>query len=90
MRGRGSGKDSVRFGEERGRWGSDRAWRHTGARALGGGGGLLEEGEGEGAGVGRADREAEAQEEWGWGSGLAEGQGSGGWAKNMSWAQFKK
>jgi hypothetical protein len=45
--------------------GSGRAWWHTGARALGGGSGLLEEGEGEGAGVGWAGREAEAQLEWG-------------------------
>jgi hypothetical protein len=51
---------SGRRGGERG---SGRAWRHTGARALGGGGGLLEEGEGEGAGVGHAGWEAEAQEE---------------------------
>jgi hypothetical protein len=65
MRGRGSGKDGVRFGEERGGWGSGRAWWHIGAQAPGGGGGMLEEGEGEGAGVGRAAREAEAQEYWG-------------------------
>jgi hypothetical protein len=26
----------------------------------------------------------------GGGSGLTESQGSGGWAKNLSWAQFKK
>jgi hypothetical protein len=47
--------------------GSGRAWWHAGARALGGGEGLLEEGEGEGAGVGRAGREVEAEDEWGWG-----------------------
>jgi hypothetical protein len=40
-------------------------------------------------GLGRADWEAKAQEEWGE-SGLVEGQGLGGWAKNLSWAQFKK
>jgi hypothetical protein len=39
-------------------------------------------------GLGRP--KAKAQEGLGGGSGLTESQGSGGWAKNLSWAQFKK
>jgi hypothetical protein len=63
MRGSGSGKGGVRFGEERGWTGRRPSVAARRCVGRGGGGGLLEEGEGEGAGVGRAGWEAEAQEE---------------------------
>jgi hypothetical protein len=77
--------------------GGGRAWRPAGARARGGGGGLLEEGEGKGAEVGRADREADAQEEWGWlghSGGLGEKVGRADLAarlkqRNKSFPNFK-
>jgi hypothetical protein len=62
--------------------GNGRAWRHAGARPLGGGGGLLEEGEGLGAGVGRAGREVEAEDEW--------GGGGTGWPKAKAQAAGPK
>jgi hypothetical protein len=66
MRGRGSGKGGVRFGEERGRRGRRPGVVDADGRARDGSGGLLEEEEGEGVGVGWASQEAVAQEEWGW------------------------
>jgi hypothetical protein len=66
MSGREVATVASALGRRGGGRGGGRAWQHAGARARGGGDGLLEEGEGNSAGLGRAGREAEAQEEWGW------------------------